>query len=431
MNFQKQIAQSIIWRGLYFVTVLIINIFLSRYFQAGNVGWIFYLSNNFSFLLILAGLNIETGISYYSSQKKISDSSLAWFSLVWSLAASFIVFTVLWFYFGRYKDTTSITRSEYLFYGICYIAGIQLTNIFTVLFYANKDFFLPNFLMVLLNLILIFIIPKNTGVQNSNGAHFIHLYFAFFVLNGVTLAIAFIIEKRSWQKIKLPQYADIRLIVRYALMALVANVVFFLVYRVDYWFVKKYCTAEELGNYIQISKLAQMLLIIPGIISSVVFPHTAGGMERGEMKENIFRIGRITSILYMVLFVLLALLGKWMFPVVFGNSFNLMHLPFLLLMPGIWALSNLSILSAYFAGINKVKVNVQGAAAALIVILIGDMLFIPKGGIIAAAIVSTVGYFVNFLYSFLILQHEHPVSLNQYWAINKDDIRWLKSFTQR
>jgi len=285
--------------------------------------------------------------------------------------------------------------------------------------------------MVLLNLIFIAIIPKTEGGGHINASQFIYLYFAFFVVTGVVLAAAFIIVKKSWRVIKLPSAENTKLIVRYALMALAANVIFFLVYRLDYWFVKKYCTADELGNYIQISKLAQMLLIIPGIISSVVFPHTAGGMERSEMKQNIFRIGRITSILYIMLFVLLALLGQWLFPTVFGHSFNLMYLPFLLLMPGIWALSNLSILSAYFAGINKVRVNIQGATAALLVILVGDVLFIPKGGIVAAAIVSTLGYFVNFLYSFIILQHEHPVSINQYWAINKDDIRWLRSFTQR
>ncbi|MEJ7681191.1 MAG: oligosaccharide flippase family protein [Segetibacter sp.] len=84
----------------------------------------------------------------------------------------------------------------------------------------------------------------------------------------------------------MPAFINIRLLIRYALVALAANVIFFLVYRVDYWFVKKYCTLQELGNYIQVSKLGQMLLIIPTIISSVVLPQTAGGgTELTEMKE--------------------------------------------------------------------------------------------------------------------------------------------------
>ncbi len=430
MNFQKQLAQSFIWRGLYFVTVLVMNIFLSRYFEAGNAGWIFYLCNNFSFLLILAGLTIENAINYYSSQKTIDDNALAWFSIVWSLIVSVVIFTVLWLYLKIYSDSTLLTPSKYLYYAVCYISGIQLTNIFTVLFYANKNFFLPNFLMVLLNVVVIILIPKQVGTQNTDVSLVINLYFAYFVVNGFVLAAAFIYKSKSWKKISFPSFINIKLIIRYALMALAANVIFFLVYRVDYWFVKRYCSMEELGNYIQISKLAQMLLIIPSIISSVVFPHTAGGMRRTEIRENILRIGRITSMLYIVLFVLILLFGYWMFPLVFGNSYKLMYLPFLLLLPGIWGLSNLYILSAYYGGVNKVKVNVQGAFIALIVILTGDFLLIPKGGIIAAALVSTLGYLVNFLYSFLMLKSEQTVSIFQYFNINKDDIRWLKSFIQ-
>ena len=175
-----------------------------------------------------------------------------------------------------------------------------------------------------------------------------------------------------------------------------------------------------------------MLLVIPTIISSVVFPHTAGaGAELAEMRHNIMRIGRITTILFLVLFLVIILSGKWIFPFVFGRSFQLMYIPFLLLLPGIWALSNLSILSAYFGGCNKVKINVQGASIALLVILAGDVLFIPRYGIFAAAIVSTAGYTVNFLYSFFILQKEYPVSFAKYWSINKEDIQWAKSIIQK
>ncbi|MEJ7681190.1 MAG: polysaccharide biosynthesis C-terminal domain-containing protein [Segetibacter sp.] len=100
----------------------------------------------------------------------------------------------------------------------------------------------------------------------------------------------------------------------------------------------------------------------------------------------------------------MVLSGRWIFPFVFGQTFQLMYVPFLLLLPGIWALSNLTILSAYFAGVNKVKINVQGASLALLVILAGDFVFIPHYGILAAAMVSTAGYAVNFMYSFRMLQ---------------------------
>jgi len=408
------------------------NIFLSRYFQASGAGWIFYLCNNFSLIVIVAGLTMESSVNYYSSKREIDDSQLAWFSVIWSFLVSVIVFIVLWFYFGRYKNTTVITRTEYLYYALCYIVGIQLTNFFTVLFYANRNFFLPNFLMFLLNLAVIIIIPKQEGTENTNTALIIKLYFAFFLLTGIVLAGAFIITKQSWRKLSLPAFINMRLLVHYALISLAANVIFFLVYRVDYWFVKKFCSPEDLGNYIQVSKLGQMLLIVPSIISSVVFPHTAAGTtDPMVMKENIMRIGRITTVLYFVLFLFIFFTGRSMFPFVFGPTFQRMFVPFLLLMPGMWALSNLFILSAYFGGINRVRVNVQGAALALVFIFIADYLFIPRYGMAAAALISTLGYSINFIYSFLILQKEYKVSFTQYVSINKEDIKWVRNILQR
>jgi O-antigen/teichoic acid export membrane protein len=431
MSFQKQIAESLVWRGLYFISVLAMNIFLSRYLGAANAGWVFYISNNFSFIVIVAGLTLETAVSYYSSSKAIDNNELAWFSIVWSLSASVIVFAGLYVYFIMYKNTAVVSRADYFYYALCYITGIQLTNFFTVLFYANKNFFLPNFLMVILNTIVIIFILTQNGTKTHTSL-IIKLYFTFFIITGVVLAAAFIIKKQSWKKVSLPAFINIRLLVRYALVALAANVIFFLVYRVDYWFVKKYCTAQELGNYIQVSKLGQMLLIIPAIVSAVVFPHTAAsGTDLIEMKDNIIRIGRITTMLYALLFVIMVLSGRWIFPFVFGRTFQLMYIPFLLLLPGLWSLSNLSVLSAYFGGVNKVKINVQGASVALFVILAGDFLFIPHYGIIAAAIVSTAGYTVNFMYSFFTLQKEYSVSIRQYLCINKEDIIWLKGIIRK
>src|SRR3954451_265793 len=115
MSFQRQIAQSLVWRGLYFITVLVMNIFLSRYFEAGNAGWIFYLSNNFSFIVIIAGLTMETAVNYYSSRQEIDDKSLAWFSITWSLLVSIIVFAGLWLYFRLFKTTRQVSDPAYFY----------------------------------------------------------------------------------------------------------------------------------------------------------------------------------------------------------------------------------------------------------------------------------------------------------------------------
>jgi O-antigen/teichoic acid export membrane protein len=405
MNFKKLLGQSLVWRGLYFLSVLVMNIFLSRYFRAGGAGWIFFMSNTFSLVVILAGWTMENALTYYSARKLINDHQLSWFSIVWT----FFVFIAVLFGYGiylyLYHPAINSSRADYLFYATSYITGIQLTNCFLSLFYANRNFLLPNVIMVVLNTILVIIISTYPNYPVFKFQLLVKLFFAFFIVTGLSLAVAFIVTNGSWKRITLPSWKATRLLMKYALIALSANVIFFLVYRVDYWFVRKYCSSEVLGNYIQVSKLGQMLLVIPTIIASVVLPETAANAGTAtEMKRNIMQLGKMTTILYVGLFLAIALTGQSVFPFVFGPTFRLMYIPFLLLLPGIWSLSNLYILSAYFSGINQVKVNVQGAVVALLVILAGDFLFIPRYGIPAAALVSTVGYSVNFIYSFAIFR---------------------------
>ncbi|TDH28042.1 hypothetical protein EXU57_06145 [Segetibacter sp. 3557_3] len=430
MSFQQQVIQGLIWRGMYFLTVLLINIFVSRYFEAENAGWIFYFCNNLSLLMLIAGLTMENAVNYYGSNGQINRNSLAWFSLIWSLVVSIIVGLFLVIYYTWIHTVTTEQRNDYLFYSLCYIAGIQLTSLFTVQFYSLKNFIVPNVLMILLNMLLILSIPKKQTIAQTGSGFSVDIYFAYFLATGVLLAGGFLVYNKSWQQVSLPTWPEYRKLFKYALPALGANLVFFLVYRVDYWFVEKFNSDAALGNYIQVSKLAQMLLIIPAIVSSVVFPHTASGSERSTIKDNILRIGRFTSVGYVVLFCLVLIAGKWLFPFVFGKTYDLMYVPFLFILPGIWALSNLTVLSAYFGGINKVSVNLKGAVLALVLILVLDVIFIPKHGIIAAAMISSAGYMVNFLYSFVHMRKEHGIAFKDYWTIKKGDIQWLRSLTQ-
>jgi O-antigen/teichoic acid export membrane protein len=103
-----------------------------------------------------------------------------------------------------------------------------------------------------------------------------------------------------------------------------------------------------------------------------------------------------------------------------------MYIPALILLPGILFLSILAPLSAYFAGLHRPAVNVRVALAGFFVMLAGDILFIPRYGLPAAAAVSSAAYFACVLYSLLEFGRIHrlrPVSL---LIIKKEDWRWLR-----
>ena len=122
------------------------------------------------------------------------------------------------------------------------------------------------------------------------------------------------------------------------------------------------------------------MFVLPGIVSSAVFPRTASG-QRAEVFNMLETITKSILLFTGFVCVVLAATGKWLFPFVFGPSFANMYIPFVLLIPGILAIAALNPLVAYYSGKNKLRVNLQGSLLALVLISTGDAVFIPRYGI--------------------------------------------------
>ena len=198
--------------------------------------------------------------------------------------------------------------------------------------------------------------------------------------------------------------------------------------RIDYWFVKhnpQSCTPEDLGNYIQASKLGQFMMVIPQILASAIFPQTASGQLRAEVNKSILVLLRIFLQVFAVIALITMLIGNQLIIFIFGDTFNNVATPLLLLIPGIAAIAILTMLSAYFSGKGKVRINVEGATLALVIVVAGDIVLIPHYGIIGAAIVSTIGYLANTLYALWHFYKDYQLTTKEVLAFSRSDWQWL------
>ncbi|MBS1731138.1 MAG: polysaccharide biosynthesis C-terminal domain-containing protein [Bacteroidetes bacterium] len=433
MNFKISLQQGLIWRSLYFLSLLLVNIFFSRYLKASTIGWVFYLTNIFAFVQLLASLSLESGITYFAASGKINANHLFWVSSTWSIVIGFISSFLLYFYLHYFGELDPAAGMKYFYFSFCYITGLLLTNYATVLFYAKGVFKLPNILMVSLNFILLLLILCFFSFYTNALDIVLNIYFLFFLLQGFILILAYLIQNKSWREFGWPNKAETKKILRFSIISLMANTIFFLVYRIDYWFVHKspVCTDADLGNYIQVSKIGQMLLIVPQIIASVVYPGTASGQGREQFHAGIMIIARLLSRLFLVALIITSFFGNTIFITVFGETFDRMWLPFMILIPGIFALSVLTMLSSYFAGKGNLRVNVIGASIALMIVITGDYFFVPKYGIIAAACVSSMAYMANLAFSLRQFKLDYNINIIHFFTWKKSDFSWLKKFSTK
>lgn len=401
MKLATALSKSILWRGFYFVSVMLLNILVARHFQSDGSGQIYYIINLLAFTLIIISLCLEAPMGYYLSQQKLNETQLAAISVAWTI----LIMLPGWFIIrsmGVPKEGI-LQLAGFHFSATVFLTGNLLITFFVALFYAKMDFVLPNLLLVIVNILLVILVPNNEWVKSfMSNENYVQLYFLGFFMQGFLLMVAFLFRYFRLSDLKRIPAQLIKPFLSFAFIAVVTNSMTFLMYRIDYWFVNKYCTDADLGNYIQACKLAQLFFIIPSILASVVFPMTASG-RREEMNEKMQLLSRGLILSYCIACLGLIASGYWLFPLVFGETFNNMYLPFVLLVPAILSYSVIHLLAAYYSGKKVLSVNFKGNLVALTIIVVGDMLVIPRFGITGAAMVSSVGY-VCYM-SFILLMH--------------------------
>lgn len=403
MKLATALSNSIIWRGFYFLSVMLLNILVARHFESEGSGQIYYVINLLAFAVLVISFCLEAPMGYYLSQQKLNETQLATLSVSWVLLLMLPGWLVLRSL--PVPEGVLLNEQSYPLATTSFLAGNLLITFFVALFYAKMDFVLPNLLLVAVNLLLIVLVPNNNLISSIvTNDEYVQLYFFSFFIQGLLLMLAFFIRYFKWQDMKKIPNELVKPFLSYALVAVATNSMTFLMYRVDYWFVKKFWTVPgDLGNYIQACKLAQLFFIVPSILAAVVFPMTASGRKE-EMNEKMQLLSRGLILLYAIGCTVLIVTGYWLFPFVFGSTFSNMYLPFVLLVPAILCYSVIHLLAAYYSGKKVLRVNFQGNIIALAVIIIGDLLVIPRFGIIGAAVVSSTGYICYMC--FILLKHK-------------------------
>ena len=425
MSVKKAIRDILLWRGLNFLSVFILNVLVARLFEASQAGSLFFFINNLSLIILVLSFSLESGMGYYAAAGNVPASRLAVLALIWCILSALLIFL---FFDGIAVYISPLNGIDSKLVAVFFIGGSLLVSFYSALYFARENFFIPNACLLIINLVLIILFVL--GMQGVvSGRWLLYAYFGGFLLQGLLIAIFyfFINEGRNYA---LPSSTDLQKIIKYSSVAFLSNIIFFLVYRVDYWFVEKYCTPVELGNYIQVSKIVQWFLLIPMMVGTAIFPLTASGKDTGLINK-IVSISRVLLWIYLLACLVLAITGFWIFVWIFGETYTYMYPVFLLHIPGILALTSLYPISSYHAGIKRVDINLKGSLWALLAIILLNALFTPVYGIYAAAVASSVGYITYFIFSLYFFNRETKIKPYHFFKPVMTDYAFLKSMLDK
>ncbi|MBS1634824.1 MAG: polysaccharide biosynthesis C-terminal domain-containing protein [Bacteroidetes bacterium] len=205
----------------------------------------------------------------------------------------------------------------------------------------------------------------------------------------------------------------------------ISNIVQFLTYRMDFWFVDYYAGNKTLGIYSLSANLAQLFWMLPHSVGAVLFPNIAS-MDYEKALSY-------TRMLCRMIFTFTCLMGiaggitlGLLIPYIYGIEFSSATKLFFILLLGILPFSIKIIIASYYAGVKKNRIDMISSMISFIVCLVLDIILIPKYGSIGAAIASVLAYTCNTVFMIFTFSQLTKSSLSSFLIIKKHDIQLLK-----
>jgi len=175
------------------------------------------------------------------------------------------------------------------------------------------------------------------------------------------------------------------------LRALVTIGLTLLLVRADVYMLGPMLGTPAVGQISVASALAEYLWYIPSILGSVLFAAVAA--SRGpDTVAKIARASRAVVTLLVPVAVVLALVGRTLVPLIYGPAYAVAGTLFVLLLPGMLAISLHLVIDSFFAGSGFPPISIWSAAGALSAKIGLNLLLIPRLGLSGAAVATSLVY---------------------------------------
>lgn len=209
---------------------------------------------------------------------------------------------------------------------------------------------------------------------------------------------------------------------RYGIKFHIAAVAGLLIIRADLLIVNHFRGASEAGVYAVASQVGMMLMLLPSVISTLLFPRIAA--EQDERGEFAMRATRHTAFV-MLIICIVAALASMVLPLIYGASFNDVPVQFFILLPGIYLLSIESVLVQHFSSLGLPIAIPIFWLITLTTNVALNLALVPTFGARAAAAASSVCYTLIFILVVLYFRIKTGNRFSSILLLSANEIRQL------
>jgi len=381
-------------RGIATVAGVITTIALARVLEPDGWASYFVAQSLFAILIACATLGVEYGVAYYVSSgrwgaRAALNSSLKIAACMGALgAAAGLVARLL---FPSAFAGLSIELTIAVVVGLPFaLAWLYTSQIAVAVDQYEFSMFVPASQAIA---VLAFAVPAGVlfGLRGAIvGA----------TLGTVTVGVASV----AWARRRLPlsrhrEPGQLRRAVSFGISGYAANSLQLINYRLDLFVLSAVASASAVGNYSLAVAITSLMSLLPGALSSVLFPRVAllSGNDDTSTREMVeTKSVRHASLATMVSAAVLAIGLVFLVVPIFGSAFEAsIHLG-LILLPGAAAIGISTILAATVVGRGRPSSGLYGALIITPVTIVMYLTLIPWLDQNGAALASSLSYIGTF-----------------------------------
>lgn len=425
MKLKQAIFTNLFWKLVGVLFLFFNNLLVVRILGAEFSGQLFF---TIAYLMLfVSGLRVglETGIVYLNTRTKVNSAGLFFFFIPLVILQAEIVIAVLKF----------IPEAKQIFptkLATIYIVSNVAINYLSA-FYSSKRMFrsynlIHTIFQILLAGVLFIIYRFSLDMGPKSYAWLCQVTFRqmaiLSTLTSIYLAVYYYYANRQDFKVISISKATVIRLFKLSYLIYISNILFYLITRADLYFVNRYSTALELGNYVQSGKFGQMMMMLPYVLASVIFPYSV--QSDRSFPKKVALICKVIAMLFTLIFFAVLLVGKFLFPWLLGQDFTLVYPILLAIIPGVLFYGINQILISYFEGKNRQRVVLIASLIHLVILLLLNIIFAPKYGYMACAVVFSIScFFTNLLLTRHFLKAT-GLSLKEAFSLPVSEIRNFK-----
>ncbi len=343
---------------------------------------------------MLGTLGIDGANVYFSANRKHKLSDIISNSLISSIGLGLIIILLFWGLsntnvFQGFLAANNIPPL-YLWLAVFTIPIVLLSGFFNRILLGREEIIKFNsvgiFQSVLqLGLMIILLIVFAQGVFGA---------VLSYIITAICVTLLAILFVKKLGKIKFAiNFESLKESLRYGGKGHLGNIAQFLNYRLDMFLVAYFLNVTAVGYYAIAVVIAEKLWMVPGSISTVLFPRVSA-IKDSQANQLTPKVSRQVLFIVFILSIILLILASPLVQILFGTAFLPSVEPLMILIPGIVALSFAKVLTSDFGGRGRPELGTLAAIVSLLINIPLNVILIPKWGISGAAFASTVAYIV-------------------------------------